>query len=108
MADVDITVDCTISGQKDDFDYETENTLSQFISDLQDLGMAWATGKAPENAGFSIDGKLGFTFNGNETTTLESHGLMSGSEIKLLLPPSCFVGPKTGLVRRTRKKLTKR
>jgi hypothetical protein len=84
MADVGITVDCTISGQKDDFDYETENTLSQFISDLQELGMAWAKGKAPENAGFSINGKLGFPIDGNETTTLESHGLMSGSVIKIM------------------------
>ena len=84
MPDAAITVDCTLSGQKDDFDYDTGNSFSQFINDLQELGMAWAKGKPPQDAGISIDGKPGIAFTGNENTTLESMGITSGTVVKIM------------------------
>ena len=36
MPEEPITVDCQITGQKYDFDYELDNTLDVFLSDLQD------------------------------------------------------------------------
>jgi hypothetical protein len=119
MADVGITVDCTISGQQDDFDYETENTLSQFISDLQELGMAWAKGKAPEYAAVIIY-QNAFLYDDCKDVNLVSLGVMSGTIIRMVVDFQCGsgyqvpdepadnLGNKTGLVRRTRKKLTKR
>ena len=41
MADGDITVDCRISGQQADFEYDSDNTLAQFITDLQGQAIAW-------------------------------------------------------------------
>jgi hypothetical protein len=84
MPDAAITVDCTFSGQKDDFYYDTDNSFSQFINDLQELGMAWAKGKPPQGAGITIDGKPGAAFTGNENTTLESMGITSGSVVKIM------------------------
>ena len=84
MPDAALTVDCTLSGQKDDFDYDTDNSFSQFINDLQELDMAWAKGKPPQDGGISIDGKPGIAFTGNENTTLDSMGITSGTVVKIL------------------------
>jgi hypothetical protein len=84
MADVDITVDCRISGQQADFEYDSDNTLAQFITDLQGQAMAWGSGKAPDNAGISIDGQPGNNYNDNMSRTLADVGVSSGSVIAVM------------------------
>jgi len=81
MADVDITVDCRISGQQADFEYDNDNTVAQFITDLQQNAMAWSQGKAPENAGISIDGQPGNNYNDHMSSTLADLGVNGGEVI---------------------------
>ena len=115
MPDAAITVDCSVTGQIADFYYDTDNSFSQFINDLQELDMAWAKGKPPEYAGISIDGP-GIVFTGNEKMTLRSMGIRSGSVVRIMDDQICgghgkgYMGhsPRPGLRRRSRKKLTKR
>ena len=84
MADVDITVNCRISGNDADFEYDNENTVGQFISDLQKNAMGWPTGKAPPKAGISIDGQPGHNYNDNMSRTLADLGV-NGGEIILVM-----------------------
>tara|TARA_B100000767_G_C19253360_1_gene324132 strand:- start:17 stop:199 length:183 start_codon:yes stop_codon:yes gene_type:complete len=49
MPEVGIIVECNISGTKDDFVYDTENTLYKFIEDLQEENMAWAKEHQPHD-----------------------------------------------------------
>jgi hypothetical protein len=55
MAEVRITVECQISGQTVDFDYDDVNTVGVFIKDLQDQGMAWEN--ESDECGFFVDGE---------------------------------------------------
>jgi len=84
MAEVDITVDCRISGQQADFEYDNENTVAQFITDLQQNAMAWSAGKAPDNAGISIDGQPGSNYNDNMSRSLAELGV-NGGEIIIVM-----------------------
>jgi hypothetical protein len=84
MPEVDITVNCQISGQNADFEYDNENKLSQFISDLQEMAMAWSTGKPPESAGISIDGQPGNNYNDHVSSTLLDLGV-SGGEVIIIM-----------------------
>jgi hypothetical protein len=94
MGEVNITVDCTISGRRDEFVYDTENTLYKFIEDLQEVGMAWAKEHQPHGAGIMVDGRSRYPIlpktpthpfsmdNGNELgITLHDLGVKSGSHI---------------------------
>jgi hypothetical protein len=94
MIEVDITVDCSISGNKDDFVYDTENTLYKFIEDLQEVGMAWAKEHQPHGAGITVDGRpghpIGFTGTSHPFSmgsgiglTLHDLGVKSGSVVKI-------------------------
>ena len=83
MADVKIKVECTYSGQKDDFEYDDEETFSSLISDLQGEGMAWPPNKQTPSCGVTVDGKLGTAFEGNELQTLLDLGVSSGSVIRI-------------------------
>ena len=82
--DVAITVDCKISGQNADFEYNTDNTLAQLIIDLQETAMAWAPGKAPENAGITVDGGEGVSYTDNQSGSLASIGVSDNSVIAIL------------------------
>jgi hypothetical protein len=53
MADCNITIDCLESGQSDNFDYDTDQSIEQFVKDLEDQGFGWAKGSP--RAGFIID-----------------------------------------------------
>ncbi len=82
MTEVAITVDCRISGQQADFDYENDGTLAQLILDLQDQGMAWSDKSGNEsNAGISIDGQPGHDYKNNHSSTLADLGVSDGSVI---------------------------
>lgn len=93
MVEVDITVDCSFSGNKEDFVYDTENTLHEFIEDLQQVGMAWTKDRQPHAGGIIVDGvprpilpktpTHPFSMdNGNELgITLHDLGVKSGSLI---------------------------
>jgi hypothetical protein len=45
MTDSPITVDCQITSQKYDFDYDLDNTLEVFMNDLQDQDPPMAMGR---------------------------------------------------------------
>ena len=85
MVGIAITVDCQISGQTADFDYENDNTLAQFILDLQDQGMAWAS-EDPKSMGrgISIDGQPGLDYQNNQSSTLADLGVSPGSVIQVM------------------------
>jgi hypothetical protein len=91
MVEVDITVDCNISGNKDDFVYDTENTLYKFIEDLQEVGMAWAKEHQPHGAGIMVDGRSGYPIGFTGT----SHPFSMGSGIGITLHD---LGVKSGSV----------
>jgi hypothetical protein len=54
MTEVAITVQCKISGEIVDFDYDDVNTVGVFIKDLQDQGMAWEN--ESDDCGIFVDG----------------------------------------------------
>jgi hypothetical protein len=94
MAEVDITVVCQASGQTADFEYDNDVTLTQFIKDLQQQGMAWAPGGSLENRGVSVDGEQPvwmldraphpFDMAQAEGATLADIGVKSGVVITIL------------------------
>ena len=86
MAGIAITVDCWFSGQTTDFDYEDDNTLAQFILDLQAVGMAWSG--SPRGLGISIDGAAGHEYQNNHSSTLADLGVSDGSVITIMSPPT--------------------
>ena len=94
MVEVDITVDCNICGNKDEFEYDTKNTLSEFIEDLQEVGMAWAKEHQLYDAGITVDGRPGYPIGFTGTShpfsmgsgigiTLHDLGVKSGSVVKI-------------------------
>jgi hypothetical protein len=104
MAEVDITVDCQISGQRFDFVYDTDNTLNELIKDLQHEGLAWRIGHQPQDAGIFIDGnahlfwpktpKHPFSLVKDKQvgTTLHELGVKSGSVV-IISGGGVYCGP---------------
>ena len=80
--DVAITVDCTISGHKHEFNYDSRNTLEVFLHDLQDQGLAWS-GMTPVNAGFSVDGGHIVSYWENRRKKLSEIGVQNNSSIMI-------------------------
>ena len=79
-----ITVECQITSQKFDFDYEIDNTLEAFISDLQDQEPAMGfSNKKPITepwCGVFIDGNA-WGFVAHRDATLSSLGAKTNSRI---------------------------
>ena len=98
IVEVDITVDCSISGNKDDFVYESENTLYKFIEDLQEVGMAWAKKHQPHGAGITVDGRpghpIGFTGTSHPFSTAfaSNHSKTPGSFVDIILRVQLLLG----------------
>jgi hypothetical protein len=80
--EVIFTVDCMISGQKADFEYDNTNTLAVFIRDLQDESMAWP-GMTPAGGGLFVDGGHLISYQENWRKTLSELGVQDGSVIKI-------------------------
>jgi len=82
MPEEPITVDCQITSQKFDFDYEIDNTLAQFVSDLQDTQppMGFSTKKATANEGVFINGNA-HLYSDKRSDTLASLGATTNSII---------------------------
>jgi hypothetical protein len=84
MPEEPITVDCQISSQKFDFDYELDNTLEMFLSDLQDqqppMGFNPSKHQQDPTAGVFVNGKPHF-FSANPQATLSSLGATTNSII---------------------------
>lgn len=78
---VQITVDCSITSQKFDFDYDNDNTLAHFMSDLQNLEPPM--GFVPNSCdmqGIIIDGS-GRHYSVSKDLTLLSLGVIDNSVI---------------------------
>jgi hypothetical protein len=82
MPEEPITVDCQISSQKFDFDYELDNTLEMFLSDLQDqqppMGFNPSKHQQDPTAGVFVNGKA-HIFSANPQATLSSLGATTNS-----------------------------
>jgi hypothetical protein len=85
--EVDIHVDCTITGNVGEYDYDIDNTLLQFMIDINNdtpaLGFTPSSikqGTATENSGITIDG-TGYRFLDSSGDTLASLGAKDGSLI---------------------------
>lgn len=86
MPEEPITVDCHITGQKFDFDYELDNTLEAFISDLQQqeppMGFAplAQSTKAMTKPGVFVSGAA-FPYDAKSQETLSSLGATTNTII---------------------------
>ena len=84
MTDSSITVDCHITGQRWDFDYDLDNTLEIFLSDLQDqeppMGFSPSKAKNDATAGVFVNGNA-HIFSANPQATLSSLGATTNSLI---------------------------
>ena len=84
MTEEPITVDCQITSQKFDFDYELDNTLEMFVSDLQDqeppMGFSPSKAKNDPTAGVFVNGNA-HIFSANPQATLSSLGATNNSLI---------------------------
>lgn len=105
MTDSPITVDCRITGQKFDFDYDLDNTLELFMSDLQDqdppMGFSPAKIKNhPGIFGIYVDGSA-VVYLENLTKSLSELGAVSESSIIISAPihynPNFNPGLRSGL-----------
>jgi len=112
MTDSPITVDCQISAQIFDFDYDLDNTLEMFMSDLHDQQppMGFDPMTTSDGGGIMIDGAP-FLYRDNLTRSLRELGVVSNSLIRIGADmPICGPGPispTTGLKnKRARLKLT--
>ena len=83
MADTEFTIDCAYSGQREDFEYDDESSLSQLINDLQHESFAWPKGKDTDTCGINVDGTA-HSYHGNETKSLSELGVKDGSVIRIL------------------------
>jgi len=82
MTEEPITVDCQITAQKFDFDYELDNTLEMFLSDLQDQEPPMGS----DSLSFFQDGYVvinveRYPFDPNRRATLSSLGATANSII---------------------------
>ena len=84
MPEEPITVNCIITSQKFDFEYELDNTLEVFLSDLQDqeppMGFNPSKAKNDQTAGVVVDGNAQI-FSANPKATLSSLGATTDSFI---------------------------
>ena len=85
--EVDIQVECSITGNTAEYEYDTDNTLLAFITDVNNdspaLGFSPSSvkkGQAKENSGIVIDG-TGYLFLDNSGSTLADLGAKMGSLI---------------------------
>jgi hypothetical protein len=85
MADVQISITCRFSGMEYIVLYDNQNTLSQFILDIQEEGMAWPKGKPPIEGGIVLDGDVpnGIKYVDFESSTLEALGVKIGTLVSL-------------------------
>ena len=85
MADVQISITCRLSGMECIFLYDDQNTLSQFILDLQEEGMAWPKGKPAIEEGIVLDGDVsnGIKYVDFESSTLEALGVKVGTLVSI-------------------------
>jgi hypothetical protein len=95
--EVDIQVECSITGNTAEYEYDTDNTLLAFITDVNNdspaLGFSPSSvksGKTNENSGIVIDG-TGYRFLDNSGSTLADLGAKMGSLIVITRDaPSCI------------------
>ena len=84
MPEEPITVDCQITGQKYDFDYDLDKTLEMFLRDLQDqeppMGFDPQNSRKDPTAGVVVDGNSQI-FSANPQATLSSLGATTDSYI---------------------------
>ena len=85
--EVDIQVECSITGNTAEYEYDTDNTLLAFITDVNNDSLALGfspssikQGEANENSGIVIDG-TGYRFLDNSGSTLADLGAKMGSLI---------------------------
>ena len=85
--EVDILVECSITGNQAEYEYDTDNTLLAFITDVNNdspmLGFSPSSvkkGNANENCGIDIDG-TGYRFLDNSGRTLADLEAKMGSLI---------------------------
>jgi hypothetical protein len=83
MAVIDIRVVESFSGQPSDFEYDNQNTLSQFIQDLKKEGLfVRRDGSLPS---ILVDGIISLPFPSDfEAKTLDTLGFKSGSEVLIM------------------------
>ena len=94
---VDIQVECSITGNTAEYEYDTDNTLLSFITDVNNdspaLGFTPSsvkTGQATENSGIVIDG-TGYRFLDNSGSTLADLGAKMGSLIVITEDRGCVI-----------------
>ena len=85
--EVDIVVECSITGNKAEYEYDIDNTLMSFINDVNadspPLGFSPSgikKGATTENSGVTIDG-TGYRFLDDSSKTLAELGAKDGSLI---------------------------
>jgi hypothetical protein len=85
--EVDIQVECSITGNTAEYEYDTDNILLAFMKDVNNdspaLGFSPSSvkqGQANENSGIVIDG-TGYRFLDNSDSTLADLGAKMGSLI---------------------------
>ena len=95
--EVDIHVECSITGNLAEYEYDIDNTLLDFMSDVQGdspaLGFSPSSvkkGTANENNGIVIDG-TGFRFLDSSGESLASLGAKEGSLIMITKDRGCIV-----------------
>ena len=86
MPEEPVTVDCKITSQKFDFDYEIDNTLEAFISDLQDQEppMGFSNKKPTSNEGVFINGNA-YLYKDQNSATLSALGATTNSIIIVMV-----------------------
>jgi len=94
---VDIQVECSITGNTAEYEYDTDNTLLSFITDVNNdspaLGFSPSSvkkGQAKENSGIVIDG-TGYLFLDNSGSTLADLGAKMGSLIVITQDRGCVI-----------------
>ena len=94
---VDIQVECSITGNTAEYEYDTDNTLLAFITDVNNdspaLGFSPSSvkkGQANENSGIVIDG-TGYRFLDNSGSTLADLGAKMGSLIVITKDRGCVI-----------------
>lgn len=120
--EVDILVECSITGNTAEYEYDTDNTLLSFITDVNNdspaLGFSPSSvkkGQANENCGITIEG-TGYRFLDNSGSTLADLGAKMGSLIVIVeeargrpgaTRPTLTVKPNPLKKKETRSKLKK-
>ena len=90
VMEVDILVECAITGNQAEYEYDIDNTFLGFMKDINNdspsLGFTPASikqGTSNENSGITIDG-TGFRFLDSSGDTLASLGVKGGSLIVIM------------------------